>query len=360
MQTSDSLLRTNSLEIGYSYRRKSHTILSNINLIAKNGEFICLLGRNGSGKSTFLRTLAGMQKELKGTIYLTENSLQTFSNREKAKMIAVVLTERLQIGAMRGHDIVEFGRYPHTGWLGKLTPEDHEKVRHALEDVGATHLANREINQLSDGERQRLVIARALAQEPKLMLLDEPSAFLDAPGRIELANLLRNLAHKRKITVIAATHDLDISLRTSDTIWLITEKQRIESGSPEDLIANNSISKAFSDEKTEFDNLKRTFKLKQNNHQRAFIEGEGESFELAQSVLERTGWKVVFSPHESKIQISIKSDGTWKATVDDFEEIGKNFSELASTAQKLIVTRPDSAPTVNPIESPHDKPDEFQ
>jgi len=259
MNTVDSFLQINDLEIGYKYRRKSNVVLSKINLTTRRGEFICLLGKNGSGKSTFLRTLAGMQKELNGTILLNRQPLSNFGNREKAKKIAVVLTERLQIGAMRGYDIVEFGRYPHTGWVGKLTAADHAIVKQCLEDVGAIHLANREINQLSDGERQRLIIARALAQEPELMLLDEPSSFLDAPGKIELAILLRDLAYKRNITVIAATHDLDISLRTSDTIWLITENHKVENGSPEDLIANNSIAKAFSGDKTKFNNSKRTF-----------------------------------------------------------------------------------------------------
>ena len=335
MNTIDIFLEINELEIGYKYRRKSNIVLSKINLTTRRGEFICLLGKNGSGKSTFLRTLAGMQKELNGTILLNKQPLSNFGNQEKAKKIAVVLTERLQIGAMRGYDIVEFGRYPHTGWVGKLTAADHAIVKQCLEDVGAIHLANREINQLSDGERQRLIIARALAQEPELMLLDEPSSFLDAPAKIELAILLRDLAYKRNITVIAATHDLDISLRTSDTIWLITENDEIENGSPEDLIANNSIAKAFSGDKTKFNNSKRTFEPDEKNLNKAYVEGKGQPFELALSALERSGWQIVLSPNEAQMRISISSNGQWRVMADNFEKTGENFAELASAAQKL-------------------------
>lgn len=335
MNTVDNFLEINELEIGYKYRRKSNIVLSKINLTTRRGEFICLLGKNGSGKSTFLRTLAGMQKELNGSILLNRQPLSNFGNREKAKKIAVVLTERLQIGAMRGYDIVEFGRYPHTGWVGKLTPTDHEKVKQCLEDVDATHLANREINQLSDGERQRLIIARALAQEPELMLLDEPSSFLDAPGKIELAILLRDLAYKRNITVIAATHDLDISLRTSDRIWLINENHEVENGSPEDLIANNSIAKAFSGEKTKFNNSKRTFDPDAKSLNKAYVKGKGQSFELALSALERSGWQIVLSPNEAQIQVTIISNGQWKVMADNFETTGDNFAELSSAARKL-------------------------
>src|SRR5688572_21292398 len=179
-------IQTLDLAVGYKTGRSRRVVLDNLNLNARAGELICLLGPNGVGKSTLLRTLARIQPALAGAVKVEGEDLLQLSQNELARRLGVVLTERPLVGALTARRVVELGRYPYWNWSGRMTARDHEVVDWAIDAVGAGSLASRDIMSLSDGERQRFMIARALAQEPAILVLDEPTAFLDVPSRVEL------------------------------------------------------------------------------------------------------------------------------------------------------------------------------
>ena len=217
----DAALRTRDLAVGYRTRKTRRAVLEHVNLAVDSGELVCLLGPNGIGKSTLLRTIAGMQPALWGSVELGGADLRSVSHAELARRLGVVLTERVAVEALTVRQIVGLGRYPYSGWFGGLTDRDRVAVNWAIDAVGARHLADRDFSRLSDGERQRVMIARALAQEPVLLVLDEPTAFLDVPSRVELMGLLRQLTRERPLAVVVSTHDLELALRTADVIWLV-------------------------------------------------------------------------------------------------------------------------------------------
>jgi iron complex transport system ATP-binding protein len=248
----DLALRTVDLSVGYRSRRAQRIVLDRLNVRVHPGELVCLLGPNGLGKSTLLRTLAKMQPAMSGRIELGGCDLRRLNPMDLARRLGVVLTERLTVSALTAAHVVELGRYPHSGWFGRLTPRDHEVVRWTIHAVGAEHLAVRDYNELSDGERQRILIARALAQEPLMLLLDEPTAFLDVPSRVQLMGLLRRLVRDERLAVVVSTHDLELALRTADTLWLIMRDGRLHAGAPKDMVLDGRIEEAFGAETIRF------------------------------------------------------------------------------------------------------------
>jgi iron complex transport system ATP-binding protein len=193
----EAALSAQDLAVGYRTRRSQCAVLNGISLSVRAGELACLIGPNGIGKSTLIRTLARLQSPLSGSVQIGGDDLGQLPASVVARRLGVVLTERLAVEGLTVRHVVELGRYPHTGWLGRFTPRDADAVRWAIESVGAVHLAERDFQQLSDGERQRVMVARALAQEPRVLILDEPTAFLDVQSRIELMGLLRALTRNR-------------------------------------------------------------------------------------------------------------------------------------------------------------------
>ena len=242
------------------YRRRA--VLSGVDVRARPGELTALLGPNGAGKSTLLRTVAGLQPLLAGTVTLDGTDVGSLSPELRARRVAVVLTERIVPGLLNAWELAALGRHPHTGRNGALRPADRKVVGEALAAVGAAHLAARPVGELSDGERQRLFVARALAQEPQLLLLDEPTAFLDAPSRVAMTGLLRRLARKRRIVVVTSTHDVEIALRVADHAWLLDRGHRVRSGPPADLVAEGAVGAAFDSDELRFDATVGTFVLR--------------------------------------------------------------------------------------------------
>ncbi|MGW0519764.1 ATP-binding cassette domain-containing protein [Crossiella sp. NPDC003009] len=288
------VLRANDLAVGYRARRRSRTVLSGIDLGLRAGELACLLGVNGTGKSTLMRTLAGMQPPLAGSVELTGVPLTSLSRVERARRLAVVLTTRVQVGNLRGIDLVELGRAPYTGWSGKLSAEDETVVREALRLTGAESLAERLLDELSDGERQRLMVARALAQQPAVLLLDEPTAFLDAPRRAELTAMLRGLGRATDLAVLLSTHDVELALRNADVIWLVLPGGGVVAGAPEDLVLDGVLERAFGGRDHTFDPLAGGFQVRAEVHGTARITGAGA--ELAEvwtrRALQRCGYRI--------------------------------------------------------------------
>ena len=203
-----------SLSIGYSHK----VIAADINAQIKGGELTCLIGRNGTGKSTLMRTLAGFLKPLGGSALLDGHDVSRLSPAERSHLISVVLTDRVDVDGMRVKDLVSVGRQPYTGFFGKMSSDDEEVVNKAIADVGMTDFAGRQVNSLSDGERQKVMIAKALAQQTPVILLDEPTAFLDYPSKKEMFQMLSQLCHEQGKAVLVSTHDLDIALPIADSV----------------------------------------------------------------------------------------------------------------------------------------------
>jgi iron complex transport system ATP-binding protein len=329
-------LRTHNLAVGYLSKHTPGVVLEALNLSVRSGELVCLLGPNGIGKSTLLRTLSRIQPSLSGSIEIEGVDLRQLSPIDLARRLGVVLTERPLVGALPAYRLVELGRYPHLSWLGGLGPRDREVVSWAMEAVAASHLAMRDSNKLSDGERQRLMIARALAQEPALLLLDEPTAFLDVPSRVELMGLLRRLAREQGLAIVVSTHDLELALRMADTLWVIAPGGRLYSGAPEDLILAGRIREAFPAETISFRPEERLFKPVTGAHGSAVVNGEGLHAVLAGAVLEREGFEIV-RDRRDVLQVTIASVGThWEAVVGDRHERGEAFATLAEFVRSLV------------------------
>ena len=236
-----ALLEAVGLTVGYEGR----AVLAPFTQSIAAGRLVCLLGANGAGKSTVLRTLAGLQQPLLGEVRLAQQPLDRLSAVARARLLALVLTDRVAVPSMRGEELVALGRYPYTGWSGRLLPSDRQVVAAALEATGSAPLAGRLFVELSDGERQRLLIARALAQEPRVLMLDEPTAFLDLPRRVELMHLLRSIARARGIAILMSSHDLELALRYADEIWLLDGAGHMQAGAPEDLVLSGYLEAAF-------------------------------------------------------------------------------------------------------------------
>ncbi|MFZ5999653.1 MAG: ABC transporter ATP-binding protein, partial [Bacteroidota bacterium] len=249
-----SVLSVSNLSIGYQLSPlEKKVVAADINLSLPKGELVCLLGPNGAGKSTLMRTLSGMQKPLHGSVVLDQVNIHEIPARSLAKKLSVVSTERVDGGLLTAYEVVSLGRYPYTNWSGSLTDHDHAVVTEAIRQVGAQELATRTLTELSDGERQKIMMARALAQEPQVMILDEVTAFLDLPRRVEFMRLLRKMAHETNRAILLSTHDLDLALRSADKIWLLPKGGTLVEGAPEDLVLNGSFQKAFASEGIEFD-----------------------------------------------------------------------------------------------------------
>ena len=243
--TGDAGLIVDGLVVGYRRRRgRDRVVLREVSVRAAAGRLTLLLGPNGAGKSTLLRSIAGLQHPLSGRVTLGGESLPDLDPRERAARLAVVLTERFDPGLLRGRDVVELGRFPHRTRTGSFTAADRAAVDDALAAVHATDLVDVLLAQMSDGQRQRVMIARALAQAPRLLLLDEPSAFLDAPARIELLAVLRRIAQERDIPVVASTHDVEAAVQLGQDAWLIGPAGQVGSGPVREL-AQGAIGRAF-------------------------------------------------------------------------------------------------------------------
>ena len=251
-------LSLSNLSIGYGTRVVQH----DLNLNAEEGSLICLIGTNGCGKSTLLRTLAGLQPSLQGSIRLGDTELTTIGEKERSRKISVVLTDRLSADRTTVYDIVAMGRYPYTSLLGQLTDEDRRIIGEALVKTQMQDKQHRFFNELSDGEKQRTLIAKALTQQTPLILLDEPTAHLDLPNRIKTLLMLRQLAHDSGKIVIISTHELSLALQTSDYIWLMVPDGGIEVGTPDALVENGQFQKAFEDDNFRFVNDAGTLRLK--------------------------------------------------------------------------------------------------
>lgn len=331
------ILTTSDLSLGYRQPRQPEFIVaSQLNLVLRQGELVCLLGPNGAGKSTLMRTLVGMQPPLGGTVKLDDREIRSLSVSELARSLSIVLTERVDAGNLSTYELVSLGRHPYTDWMGRLSAADHDIVRWAIEVTTAGSLRDRPVNQLSDGERQKVMIARALAQEPTIMLLDEPTAYLDLPRRVEIINMLRNLAQESNCAILLSTHDLDLALRNADRIWLLSNSGVMHIGTPEELVLNGAFAAVFRSEGLEFDSSQGTFKVQRVSRGTIGLLGEGESTFWTERALERIGFEVVRDDHRQPVQVLVLSQNSttrWKTINQKGDSEHPSLSELIQYLQ---------------------------
>lgn len=238
-----AILSIESLGIGYGSGARKKILLPPLTASAGRGELVAIIGRNGIGKSTLLRTIIGLQTSFGGQVLIEGEDLSKIPRMELARRVGYISTEIIRVSNMTVHDLVTLGRFPHTNWIGRIDDRSREVINDAIEKTGMRNFAGRYIAELSDGERQRAMIARVLAQDAAIMVMDEPLAFLDLPGKYEIANLIRNLSRAGK-TIIFSTHDLDIAVKIADRIWLML-KEGLTEGSPDKLIENGSFDAMF-------------------------------------------------------------------------------------------------------------------
>lgn len=293
--------------IGYQTAKTPKLVACNLNAELKIGELTCLLGSNGIGKSTLMKTICGFIKPLDGEILVHGKDISLMDEKELSKIIAVVLTEKIQVPNATVFELVSYGRSPFTGFLGRLSKNDKEKVHVAIEMCGVSHKKYSLLSSLSDGEKQKATIAKALAQDTPIILLDEPTAFLDLAARVEIIQLLRKLASETRKSILMSTHDLDLALQMSDRLWLLNS-EGIVAGSPEDLILNNAFQAMFSKKGIEFDNKTGMFKVAYQLQDSMPIKGHGFEYVLLRRALMRRGIRPVKANENDNLYIAIDNN----------------------------------------------------
>lgn len=262
--TQDSFLKIRNLKIGYQSGGKRVVVQDNLQLTANKGELIALIGRNGCGKSTLLRSMSWLQPILEGNIEIEGEDLSKITPKKRAQLISIVLTDQRAEASFNVRELISIGRDPYTGWLGSLTENDNKIIDQAIEMTNLQGYEDRNIQELSDGERQRVFIARALSQDTPIILLDEPTSHLDLPNRINILLLLQRLARDTNKTIFISTHELETAMQVADKIWLMEKQNGVTVGVPEDMVLEGTFDTVFSHSNYDFDKEYGSFVVKKN------------------------------------------------------------------------------------------------
>ncbi|MGM8363016.1 ABC transporter ATP-binding protein [Flavobacterium sp. ARAG 55.4] len=258
MIPSQTILQASNISIGYSDKKEQTIIASDIDLTLEKGKLIALIGANGVGKSTLLRTITGIQKTISGTVFLNENNVHQMNALALAKNLSLVLTEKLPPSNLTVFELVALGRQPYTNWIGTLTTGDTEKVNQALALTQIEHLASKKHYEISDGQLQKVLVARALAQDTPLIILDEPTTHLDLLHKVALFKLLKKLTQETQKCILFSTHDIDMAIQLSDEMIIMTP-ETVMQDEPCNFIAKGSFNTLFKDEHIVFDATKGKF-----------------------------------------------------------------------------------------------------
>ncbi len=285
--THEIFLETRGLAVGYRNGKRATTLLHDVNITVRRGQMTALLGRNGAGKSTLLRALTCYTRPLEGIVELAGSgtSLHDLTHAERSRLVGLVTTERLMAGALTVQEMVELGRQPYTGILGRLGRHDHDVVDEAIEQAGIAHKRNEMIASLSDGERQKVMIAKALAQRTPLIVLDEPTAFLDVESRMEVMTLLHSLAHDEGKAIVLSSHDIAQSLMLADRLWVITRDNELVEGDTEQLVLDGTMARVFSDDKLSFNAAIGDFEARVKTSRTAILDCPDDSLRAAATAL---------------------------------------------------------------------------
>lgn len=326
----ENSIELKSLSTGYQVKHGIKVVAKDINATLKCGQLTCLLGPNGAGKSTLLRTLSAFQPPVSGEILILGKSLREYSDSELSKVIGVVLTEKVDIRNMTVYDLVGIGRSPYTGFWGSLRDEDRKVVDEAIGLVHIEALRDRMIHTLSDGERQKVMIAKALAQETPIIFLDEPTAFLDYPSKVEIMQLLQQISRQRGKTVFLSTHDLELALQIADTIWLMDKEKGLVMGTPEELSLSGDLGNFFARKGISFDAEIGLFRIENECTRTAVLSGTPQLTSLTAKALKRNSIETVNAlPADMSIDITVNGDAPqFRVTVGDRTETVTGFSGL--------------------------------
>lgn len=255
------ILKTDQLSIGYTSKKKQNIIASNINISIKKGQLIGLIGANGIGKSTLIRTLSNVQNPLKGDIFINNKTMNKYNGLELAKVMSLVLTENVASKNLSVFELVALGRQPYTNWVGSLSENDIEKVNQAIEYANISSLIDSNCFELSDGQLQKVMLARALAQDTDLIILDEPTTHLDMYHKAYILKLLQKLTQETGKTILFSSHEIDLAIQLCDTVIVMT-KDGVISDKPSNLIANGVLNSLFPKDLISFDEKSGSFKVK--------------------------------------------------------------------------------------------------
>lgn len=324
-----------NLSTGYAEPRGRRTVSSELNLGIASGEVVMLMGPNGSGKSTLMHTIAGLLPPLSGQVKILGRSLARLGRKEVAQALSLVLTERVEGGNMTVWDVVALGRYPYTNFFGKLQREDEKMVSEAIEQSHLKGMEQRLIAELSDGERQRVMVARALAQDTPLILLDEPTAHLDLPSRLDLVLMLRRLAHELGKSMLVSTHELDLALSWGDRLWLMDREGKVVSDIPEALVLGGHVGRVFGTEELSYDVERGEFLVQREDLRPICLVAEGIPSEdhrvyWTMHALSRLGYK---RSEETEVGLRLVVTATdWQ--IKDGEEV-RSYGSLTDLVSAL-------------------------
>ena len=325
------VIQGKGLRIGYRTGKQEKTVHEHLNFQLHAGELTCLLGANGTGKSTLLRTLSASQPALSGKLDIMGKPLTEYTEKERSRTIGVVLTDKTFAGGLSVYELVGLGRQPHTGFFGRLNKEDKRIIEEAMEHVGIAHKAHSYTAELSDGERQKAMIAKALVQECPLILLDEPTAFLDVVSRIEIMHLLHRLAEEQQKAILLSTHDIEQALVLSDKLWLLSKEHGLQTGVTEDIILSHQMENLFDKKDIRFDYDHGVYYPLANGQKKIAVSSEDKTLlHWAINALNRHGYQcvsndcdvrlVAVSPHELVYTYHGKTK-----TFHSFEDLLKNL-----------------------------------
>lgn len=278
-----------NLSIGYITKKERKVVAEGITANIQSGELTCLLGANGIGKSTLLRTLSAFQPKLAGEVFVQGKEIASYTEKQLSTLLSVVLTEKCDVKNMPARELIGLGRSPYTGFWGTLNEDDKQMVDKAISLVKIENLANRMVDTLSDGERQKVMIAKALAQDTPIIFLDEPTAFLDFPSKVEIMQLLHRLSRKTNKTIFLSTHDLELALQIADKIWLIDKQSSVTIGTPEDLSLSGKLSSFFARKGIIFDEESGLFRVENSYNRKIRLSGHGQLYTMVRKALLRNG-----------------------------------------------------------------------
>jgi iron complex transport system ATP-binding protein len=330
MKEIKNVIELRDISVGYRKGRKLLPVLENITTELKSGEMVCLIGENGIGKSTLIRTISGVQPVLNGTILINGKELIHYHSNELAKTISLVLTDRIFAGNLSVEELIALGRYPHTNWLGTYSSEDHNKINWALDIAGLINLKDHIIHELSDGQFQKALIARALAQDSDIIILDEPTIHLDLTNKISVLKLLKDLSLSTGKSILLATHELDLGFQIADRIWMILDNRSLITGVPEDLILNRTFHKLIKHDAVDFDLKNGRFSVKNNMFYEYNLDGDPVTRFWTSHALKRNHWKVT----QENVPVKIKA--TTNKNIHQWEIKLENKIFEVNTIEELI------------------------
>lgn len=323
------VIRGRNLSIGYRTGKRESCVHEQLSFELRAGELTSLLGANGAGKSTLLRTLSASQPALRGELWLQGRPLSDYSEKERSQTIGVVLTDKTFAGGLTVYELVALGRQPHTGFFGRLHREDHRIVEEALHHVGIDHKARCYTAELSDGERQKVMIAKALVQECPLILLDEPTAFLDVVSRIEIMNLLHRLAAEQDKAILLSTHDIEQALVLSDRLWLLSRENGLQCGVTEDMILNHHMDGLFPHNDIRFDYNHGTYYPTVSGRKQIVVCAENDTLlHWLINALNRHGYQCLPASDTCQLRVEARVGGQLCLSKPEGEETYTSFGEL--------------------------------